>query len=116
VVLFSLSRRLKKHGAAGNFSPGFFIVAAPWAEGLYGCNLGEHHSMEFSITFASFVAARIGLWGTGVRARVLRRALHRAACAPPCAGNGIGEECCRRVSGHRSRDLRPRLDLDNVSR
>jgi hypothetical protein len=45
-------------GKLGNSSPEFFFAAAPWAEGLCGCNLGEHPSIELAFTSASSVASR----------------------------------------------------------
>jgi hypothetical protein len=36
----------------------FFFAAAPWAEGLCGCNLGEHPSIELAFASASSVASR----------------------------------------------------------
>jgi hypothetical protein len=53
VELFVISRRSKKCGAARNFSPEFFFVAAPWAEGLCGCNLGEHAFYGFAMFLAT---------------------------------------------------------------
>jgi hypothetical protein len=45
-------------GELGNSSPEFSFAAASWAEGLRGCNLGEHPSIELAFTSASSIASR----------------------------------------------------------